>query len=161
MVDISGEQKNIEKGFDFSSDYFLGFLIVLAASLFYALYTIVGRSFSLKYGPVYSMGITMISGFILYIPIFLLFDVPLNLGEISTVNWLQILYLGIITSGIAYALWYTILTMTEASKASVFNNLQPVFTTIFSIIIFGLNPTLAFLIGGLLIISGVMITQRG
>ncbi|MFC2130132.1 DMT family transporter [Bacteroidota bacterium] len=150
-----------EKGFDFSSDSFWGFLIVLAASLCYALYTIVGRDFSIKYGPIYSMGLTMITGFFLFIPIFLITGVPLELESISTINWLQILYLGVITSGVAYALWYIILTMTEASKVAVFNNLQAVFTTIFSVIIFAHQMTFPFVIGGLLIIAGVYITQRG
>ncbi len=150
-----------ERGIDLTSDNFWGFIIVLTASFCYALYTIVGRDFSIKYGPIYSMGITMVTGFILYIPIFFITDVPFELTQISTVNWLQILYLGVITSGFGYALWYIILTMKEASKVAVFNNLQPVFTTILSIIIFGQVLTLPFAIGGILIIIGVLITQRG
>ena len=150
-----------ERGFDFTSDNFWGFLIVLAAAFNYALYTIIGRDFSIKYGPLYSMGITMIAGFFLYIPIFLMTGVPLEFTGISTVNWLEIFYLGAITSGVAYGLWYTILTMTEASKAAVFNNLQPVFTTIFSIIIFGHILSLPFATGGAMIILGVYVTQKG
>ncbi|MFH1050883.1 MAG: EamA family transporter [bacterium] len=150
-----------EKGFDFTSDNFWGFIIVLTASFCYALYTIIGRDFSIKYGPLYSMGITMIAGFFLYIPIFLMTGVPLTVSDISTVNWLQILYLGVITSGVGYGLWYIILTMKEASKVAVFNNFQPVFTTIFSIIIFSQVLSIPFAIGGIMIITGVLITQRG
>jgi drug/metabolite transporter (DMT)-like permease len=150
-----------ERGIDLSSDNFWGFVIVLSASFFYALYTIIGRDFSIKYGPIYSMGITMISGWILFLPIFFITGVPIELSTISATNWLQVLYLGVITSGVGYGLWYIILTRTEASKAAVFNNLQPVFTTILAVIIFANAVTIPFILGGLLIIGGVITTQRG
>jgi drug/metabolite transporter (DMT)-like permease len=150
-----------ERGIDLSSDNFWGFVIVLSASFFYALYTIIGRDFSIKYGPIYSMGITMISGWILFLPIFFITGVPIELSTISATNWLQVLYVGVITSGVGYGLWYIILTRTEASKAAVFNNLQPVFTTILAVIIFANAVTIPFILGGLLIIGGVITTQRG
>lgn len=150
-----------EKGLDFSSDNFWGFVLVLTGSFFYALYTIVGRDFSFKYGPIYTTGITMIAGFILYIPIFIMTGITLDVSEISLSSWLQILYLGLITSGLGYALWYILLTMRDASKTAVFNNLQPVITTILAIIIFGQILTTTFVLGGLMIITGVVVTQKG
>ncbi|ROL61803.1 hypothetical protein D9V86_03910 [Bacteroidetes/Chlorobi group bacterium ChocPot_Mid] len=150
-----------ERGINFSSDNFWGFIIVLTGSFFYALYTIVGREFSFKYGPIYTTGITMIAGFLLYIPIFIMTGVPLDVSGISFSSWLQILYLGFITSGLGYALWYILLTMRDASKTAVFNNLQPVMTTILAVIIFGQVLTSSFILGGLMIIAGVIITQKG
>lgn len=150
-----------EKGLDFSSDNFWGFIIVLIGSFFYALYTIVGREFSFKYGPIYTTGITMVAGFILYIPIFYMTGVPLTAEGISLSSWVQILYLGLITSGLGYALWYILLTMRDASKTAVFNNLQPVMTTILAVIILHQAITIPFLFGGVMIIIGVFITQKG
>jgi len=150
-----------ERGLDFSSDNFWGFLIVLTGSFCYALYTIIGRDFSFKYGPLYTTGITMIAGFFLYIPVFLTTGVPLEIESISGTSWLQILYLGLITSGLGYGLWYILLTMKDASKTAVFNNLQPVFTTILAVIIFGQMLTFPFILGGILIILGVYVTQKG
>ncbi len=150
-----------EDGFDFSSEFFLGDVLALTASISWALYTVIGRNFSRKYGASYSTGMAMIVGFLLYVPIFFLMPVKLETGSISGINWLQLSYLGIVTSGIAYALWYYALTKTDASKVAVFNNLQPIYTTILSIFIFGQVLTSFFIIGGILVITGVILTQRG
>ena len=103
----------------------------------------------------------MFIGFLLYIPVFLSLSIPIDVASISTTNWLQLLYLGGITSTAGYALWYYALTKGDASKVSVFNNLQPIFTTILALIFLGTQPSLLFIIGGLFAISGVIITQKG
>ncbi len=151
----------LERGIVFTNESLLGDFLALAASLSWALYTIIGRSFSIKYGAIYSTGLAMTTGFLLYIPVFLLMPVSFQIDTITTVNWLQLIYLGVITSGIGYAIWYYALTKTEASKVAVFNNLQPVMTTILSIIFLGTFLTPFFVIGGIMIIVGVFITQRG
>ncbi len=88
-------------------------------------------------------------------------DIQFQNIHISNINWLQLVYLGTFTSAIGYAIWYYALTKIDASKLSVFNNLQPALTAILSLLIFGTPITLIFVLGGTLIIGGVFITQRG
>jgi drug/metabolite transporter (DMT)-like permease len=49
----------------------------------------------------------------------------------------------------------------EASKLAVFNNIQPVLTTIMAFFLFNTIPTETFLIGAFVAICGVIITQKG
>ena len=151
----------LERGLIFTDESLLGDFLALAASLSWALYTIIGRNISIKYGAIYSTGLAMSIGFLLYVPVFLIMPIPFQFYEITNVNWIQLIYLGVITSGVGYAIWYYALTKTEASKVAVFNNLQPVMTTILSIIFLGTVLTPFFVVGGLMIILGVFITQRG
>jgi len=150
-----------EKGFDFSSQSFIGDCLGLCASFSWALYTIVGRKQSQKYGGVFSTGVSMLTGTLLYLPIFYFLDTVIVLDSIIIVNWMQILYLGIMTAGVGYAIWYYALSKMEAGKVAVFNNIQPVFTTILATIFLSHLPSLGFSIGGVLIISGVILTQKG
>lgn len=150
-----------ERGISFGSSYFTGNVLVLIASLSWALYTVIGKEFTTKYGAIYSTSLTMILGFIFYIPIFLLSGYDLNLPSLAFKDWLQLLYLGLFASGAAYVIWYYALTKIEAGKVALFNNLQPVLTTVLSVIVFGHNITEFLVIGGLLIISGVIIAQKG
>ncbi len=150
-----------EKGFDFGSDSFLGDMMALTASFSWAIYTILGKTLSRKYGAIYMTGMAMIMGLLCYIPVYLLHPAEFVFSAITGVQWLQIFYLGAITSAVGYALWYFALTKIDASKVSVFNNIQPVFTTILTMIFFAYSPSYIFLIGGVLIISGVIITQKG
>lgn len=150
-----------ERGIELSSDHFLGNMLILVASLSWSLYTILGRDFSRKYGAIQSTAMTMITGYLLYIPIFIFIPVDSVVGDLSFVQWLEVAYLGLFTSVLGYALWYYALTKTEASKVAVFNNIQPVLTTILAVIFFGQQLSILFIIGGILIIIGVVLTQRG
>jgi RarD protein len=150
----------LEKGLDGSSQYLLGNSLALIASFSWALYTILGRKFSLKYGPIYSTGLSMIWGLILFIPIFFVQNASLNLSSIDTFSWLNLLYVGVITSVIGYAMWYFALSKMDASRVAVFNNLQPILTTILSIIIFNQEISSIFIIGGITVLIGVFVTQR-
>lgn len=161
IIAIAGTVIMISKeGFNFSSRTFQGDLLALTASLSWAIYTIIGKPISQKYGGVYANGLAMFTGTLLYQPIFLLHPVEIELASISILNWLQIFYIGAITSGAAYAIWYYALTKIEAGKVAVFNNIQPIFTTLLALWILGqdLNPNLY--IGGSLIIFGVYLTQK-
>ncbi|MBI5324964.1 MAG: EamA family transporter [Ignavibacteriae bacterium] len=149
-----------ERGIDLKSDYFLGNVLLLLASFSWALYTILGRDFSRKYGAVYSTAVTMVIGFISYIPIYLITNEPIAIGTFNAFDWLGILYLGIMTSGVGYLIWFWALKKMEASKLAVFNNLQPILTTILAMIFHHHVLTMPFLAGGVLIIGGVILAQR-
>ncbi len=150
-----------EKGIDLKAGYFWGDILALIASLSWAIFTVVGKNFSTKYGAIYSTGLSMIWGFLMFIPIYLLIPGKTPIVELTTFHWFEILYLGIMTSGISYILWYYALKKIEASKLSVFNNLQPIFTTIMSVIFFGFDLNIPFVMGAIIIIIGIIMTQKG
>ncbi|MFA6570959.1 MAG: DMT family transporter [Bacteroidota bacterium] len=153
----------LERGIDFKSEYMEGNLILLLASFSWAIYTILGKNITIKYGAVFSTALSMILGFLMYVPIFLYLEKGVNLSAFSSLtssNWLELLYLGIFSSCISYAIWYFALTKIEASKVAVFNNLQPIFTTALAMIFFSHQITVLFAIGGTLIIGGVYLAQR-
>lgn len=149
-----------QNGIDLSSDTFLGDSFALLASISWGFYTVLGKKPSIKYGAINTTAFTMTCGALLYLPIFFISNNNLTQINIEVIDWLKIAYLGIFTSVIAYIIWYYALTKIEATKLSIFNNLQPVFTTLLSIILFSYAPTITFVIGGILIITGVIITQK-
>lgn len=152
------------RGIELNSENFLGDMLALTASFSWAVYTIIGKKMSQKYGGVFSNGLAMFTGMLLFQPIFFNLNVPLDLETISGVNWLRLIYIGAITSGVGYAIWYYALTKIEAGRVAVFNNVQPILTTLLSILILGeLLETVMewnFILGASSIISGVYLTQK-
>jgi len=150
----------VEKGVSFKSEYFVGNLLALVASVCWALYTTYGKGLIKKYGSIYTTAMAMTFGFILYLPIAF---VEGDFGKLCTVypiHLAQILYLAIMTSGLAYLIWYYALKRLPASNVGVFNNLQPVFTTILAIIFFKQHISAVYILGGVMVILGVILTQR-
>lgn len=150
----------LEHGFNFSSDVFFGNILGGLASLAWALYTVIGKDISRKYGAVFSSSVTMQIGFLMYTIIFFFLPYKINVNEISVIDWLEILYLGIFSSGIAYVLWFMALKKIDASKISVFNNLQPLLTALLALIFLNQIITFYFIFGGIFILIGVYITQK-
>lgn len=149
-----------EKSFKFTYNGILGDILALTASLSWAFYTIIGKDLTSKYNPIYITGLTMIIGWLFFLPIFLFSDIHFVNYNISVKNWLQLMYLGAFTSAVGYAIWYYALTKIEASKLSVFNNIQPALTALLSFLIFSTPISIYFILGGTLIICGVYLTQK-
>lgn len=149
-----------EKGLSFDADHVTGNILVLSASFSWAIFTTYGRPLVLKYGALYMTALAMFAGLLTYLPVYFFVPVSTKVSDISTGSWISIAYLGWITSGLGYTLWYMALSKIPASKVAVFNNIQPVLTTILTMIIFGIMPTPAFIIGGIIILAGVLLTQR-
>ncbi len=154
----------VDKGAVVSAKHTQGNLMVLAASASWGLYTVLGRRMVIKYGAAYATALTFFVGFLLYIPTWLLLPVQINLEPLTNPSiassvWMQLFYLGVITSGVGYGLWYYALTHMDTHRVAVFNNLQPVFTTILALIIFGTQPTMMFVVGGCVALAGVVMTQ--
>jgi len=151
-----------EKGFNFTSDGFKGDILALAASFAWALYTIVAKRLTRKYGAIYTTTLSMVTGFLFYIPILFLLPGNISLTEnINELNILGFIYLGAVTSGAGYAIWNYALTKIDASKLAVFNNLQPLLTAVLALIIFGTPVTPYFIGGAITVITGVILTQKG
>lgn len=152
-----------EKGLDTSPEYLMGNVIELCASLSWSFYTVLGRSLSLRYGAIRTTGLSMLTGFAIFALFMAIFPLDFEFAappSLTLRQWTDLLYLGLITSGVGFGLWQYLLTKRSSVQVSVFNNLQPVITTILTVLIFGLRPSLAFILGGVITLSGVLITQR-
>lgn len=162
----------VDKGARFDADLMTGNIMVLCAALAWSLYTILGRRMAVNYGGFHLTAMTMFTGAVLYVPVWILLQLlgggmPDMTPLVATVQgvsplstWAQLFYLGVITSGLGFGLWYVALTKLDASRLSVFNNLQPIITTLLAWAIFGTIPTTLFVIGGVVALGGVVLTQK-
>lgn len=149
-----------EKGLSISEEHIIGNLLVLSASFSWAIFTTYGRPLVLKYGALNMTAMAMFAGLLTYLPFYAVIPTHTAVADILLPTWGSILYLGWITSGLGYTLWYIALAKIPASRVAVFNNIQPIVTTLLTMIFFGIMPTTLFIIGGIIVLTGVVITQR-
>lgn len=148
-----------EHGIDFSSDYFFGNVMILIGVIAWALYAIQGKKLINRYGSFHVSALTIIGGALLFVPpgtaSFFWFDI----ASISTPNWFGILYLALGTSVIGYVLWYYAIGKFDTTKVAVFSNAQPILTAIMAVIFLHQPITPHFVLGGVITIAGVLLTQ--
>ncbi|MEH6538491.1 MULTISPECIES: DMT family transporter [Halopseudomonas] len=84
----------------------------------------------------------------------------LALAQMPALDWLWIGLLGVFCTGLAQVLFVSSLRVLNARTASLFFALEPVYGILIAWWLFAEQPTLRMLIGGLLIISAVLMVRR-
>ena len=82
-----------------------------------------------------------------------------DIAHASREAWWGVVYLCVVTSVIAYLLWYFALKHLAAARVAVFTNLQPLATALLAHVFLGEHVTPAFVCGALVVISGVLLAQ--
>lgn len=129
-----------------------GAALMVFAAIGWAVYSLAGRSASSPLGET-------ASNFVLALPFALLAlaFVPLNIT--ATGAGLAILS-GAVTSGLGYALWYTVLPRLRTSTAAVAQLSVPIIAAAGSILLLGEGMTMRLAGPGLLVIGGILLAIR-
>jgi len=76
--------------------------------------------------------------------------------RLQPVQWVSVLYLALVCSGLGYFLWNYALSRLEAVRAAVWLYMEPVAAFIGEALIFGQTPPALTILGGLLIVAGAL-----
>ena len=144
---------------DFSSSLFIGNINLLAAALTWALYSVLVRKVTQSADLLASSAVMLAGG----IPSSTLFGfLEINkqgIGEITPGIILGILFIGIVSTAIAMYLWNYAFAQLPASVASLTFFAQPVVGTLLGWFFLGEKITPLFLLGGILIGIGLVISS--
>ena len=137
-----------------------GVLFLSGAVLVAVGYSIALLKLTRLYKPLTITWMQNIIGMIYFIPLVLVMEhfQPSNFGNVKEFI-VPIICLGVFCSAIAYALWAFAYSKLGASKANVYNNLIPVFTAIFSYFIIHESLTSQKIIGIILVVFGLVLSQ--
>ncbi len=139
---------------DFS--YYRAAIITMLAPLSWAFYTIMAKPILKKHSPVV---VTFSSILIGSLPIFYWFrkDFALKILSLSNITILSVLYLSIFCTIIGFFIWSWTLKRVSPTRVASFVYLNPFFTVIFSAILLGHQIKALFLLGGIVLLSGIFI----
>jgi drug/metabolite transporter (DMT)-like permease len=113
-----------------------------------------------KYGPVFIVNVQNTIGAILFLPVFLIFNFKDFVNSPFTLNsFIPIIELSVFASCGAFILFaYSVRNM-GITKANVFTYFIPIFTAFFSFFILGDKLTLQNIIGMIIVVSGLIMSQ--
>ncbi|MDZ7658750.1 DMT family transporter [Fodinibius sp.] len=145
--------------FSFSSDTFLGDIIIIGAAIVWGGYTILSKSFLTRYTPIQFSAIMASIGAIVLSLIGLPNIIQLEWTHISTAAYGGVVYSGLLSIGVAYLIWNYGLQTVGAVHTATYQNLVPVMGLFFGIVL--LNEQLTFLqyTGSALVIAGIILAR--
>jgi drug/metabolite transporter (DMT)-like permease len=133
--------------------------------LLFAVISAVGYNLTLSrlvgtYSPVYIVNVQNIIGATLFLPLFLIFDFNHFINTPFTFNmFLPIIELAAFASCGAFILFAYSVRNIGILKANVFTNCIPIFTALFSFILLGDKLTVQNIIGMVIVIAGLFMSQ--
>jgi drug/metabolite transporter (DMT)-like permease len=140
-------------------DLFLGNLLLLGAALTWALYSVLVRKATQALDVLPFSLIAFLGGLPVSIPAGAWELKTIGVGEINLGIVGGVLFLGIISTALAMVLWNSAFTLVDANLASLTFFAQPVVGTLLGWLFLGEKITPLFLVGGILIGFGLVISS--
>jgi drug/metabolite transporter (DMT)-like permease len=137
-----------------------GELIMGAAVLSWALYTVLGQRALRSLSPMVATTYASLWG--------VLFLVLASIPEWRQIHWAQlgwptlaaVGYLGLFGTAVGFTWYYQGVQRLGPARAAIFTNLVPVFGVLFGMLLLGEALLPSMLVGGAVVIAGVMLTNR-
>lgn len=133
--------------------------------LFLAVFSAVGYNLTLgrlvsHYSPVFIVYVQNVIGAILFLPVFLLFEMNhLSDTTITFSSFIPVIELALFASCGAFILFAFSVRNMGLARANVFTNFIPIFTAILSFFILGDKLTVRNMLGMIIVITGLMLSQ--
>lgn len=147
------------------SGTFLGYLFLLGAVISAGFYNILSRKNSLKFKPIEITYVMMWVGMIVFngmafIQAWMQGSLHPYSGLSHPTTLIAILYLGSLSSVVAFFLLNYMLSHLEASRSSIFGNVTTVVAVLAGVLVLGERLYIFHLVGSIMIFGGVWGTQR-
>jgi drug/metabolite transporter (DMT)-like permease len=138
-----------------------GDFYILLTGLCFALFTVFGKEVTAQYTTITMNTYAYVGGAIALLPLTLWELAHQPLAHVSAGAWLAAIYMALFPSVIAYLIYYHALAHMTASRVSAFSYLQPVFASIMGVAILGETLGTPVIAGGVVILTGVYLAERG
>jgi len=138
----------------------VGDLLVVLALLVEAFYTIRGKVLLVKYSPLLITAASIVVSMIFWTPVAAWEIVITGWHPIGLLAWLSIAWMAILSTAVAYLLWFKGLAKIDGSAAASTLFVQPLLGIILAIVLLHDQLTYMTVIGGILIISSVYLISR-
>jgi drug/metabolite transporter (DMT)-like permease len=136
-----------------------GDLLILASTVNWAIYSILGRHTLKRLGSATATTATMFIGWAMLVPFFVSAAGWQEYRDLSSTSVIAIAFLGVGCSGLGYLFWYAALERLETSQVAAFLYLEPLVTLMAAVALLGESVAVSTIVGGLLVLVGVLIVQ--
>jgi len=149
-------------GFEFDGNL-IGDILVFASIVMWGCFTVFGKPVTGRLGALTVTATVTLIGAIWMTPVGLLEiqRTGFTLAEITPTTWAALVYLGAGCNFLAVLLYFTALQDTESQKVGVYLYSIPPMTAVAAALALGEPITLGLVVGTVLVIAGVSLTERG
>jgi drug/metabolite transporter (DMT)-like permease len=146
-------------GFALNPQRLFGDFLVLLTGMAWAIYSTLVKTLLERYPAITVLAYTTFAGTLFLLPLSLA-ELPVNFAAVTLSGWLNIIYLGLFASAMAYLIWNLALGQVPAVTAAAYIYLIPVLTAAMVTFYYRQLPSLYTVAGGLIVLSGTYLTAK-
>lgn len=136
-----------------------GNMLVLAACLCWALYTVLLKPYTERVAGVPLSALTMVGGAIPLLAVSMPYIATTPWPSLPASGWGALLYSGLLALVVAYLFWYRGVRVLGPTRSAMYSNLQPVVALVVAWLALGEKPTLVQVVGAVAIMIGLLLTR--
>ena len=141
------------------TDTWVGDLITLAGTVGFAVYTVLAKRVSRQYDTISMNTFCNLAGAILVLPMGIRQALHLDWGSVGWVGWSGMAYMVIVSSLLAYLIFFWALKYVSASRLAIYTYVEPPLATLLGVLLLGEKLTTVLLVGGGMILAGVYLAE--
>jgi drug/metabolite transporter (DMT)-like permease len=138
-----------------------GDLLLIAANICWALYTVLSKGLLERIAPLRLAALTAIPGTLLYLPLAARDMAAQRYANVSWAAWGGLLYSAALAIFAGYIVWYSSLKRVGNAKTAIYTTLNPVFAVLFAALFLSERITPIQGVGAAVILAGVYLTRSG
>lgn len=152
---------SLRDGWTFSRETLLGDSLTFCGVCSFAYYTVSGKGVIPDLGVLRTTALSFLTGGLAMLPLALPSALRQDWSGIPPHGWLGLVYVVLVGTFVCYLLYYAALARIESGKVAAFMYLQPVVAGVASYFLLGETLHGHFLLGGLAVMLGVFLAERG
>jgi drug/metabolite transporter (DMT)-like permease len=158
-LSLAGIYIVVGRGFALGGRGVTGDLMMVAAVVCWAVYTLGSRRLISRHSPVGVTGLSMAFGTLVYVPVMWPHVRAAAWTTLGWRTWLAIVYSSIFALGVAYTIWYAGVRQIGSARTSVYSNVIPIVAMATAVIFLGESLRWTNVIGAAAVLVGVALTR--
>jgi len=152
---------SLKDGLTFSPETAAGDFLTFCGVCAFGYYTVAGKSIVPRMGALRATALSFLTGGVLMLPLTVPAALRQDWASVSARGWGALAYVVLIATFVCYLLYYAALARIESGKVAAFMYLQPVVAGFTSYLLLGETIHGHFVLGGLAVLAGVFLAERG
>jgi drug/metabolite transporter (DMT)-like permease len=161
LLSLLGIYIVVGRGAHLSGASLQGDLMLMAAVVCWALYTIGARPLMVRHSPVGVTALSMLFGTMIYVPLAAPNLARVPWATISTIAWVKLVYSSLFAICVAYTIWYAAVRAIGSARTSVYSNLLPIVAMITAYLWLHEPIGASKIMGAAAVLAGVALTRMG
>ena len=137
-----------------------GDALIMMGAILFAIFTVLGKEVAVRHGSIMVNTFAYVGGALCFAPVMVWHGLKHTFDGLSATTWASVLFMAIFPSVVCYLIYYYALSHISASRVSAFAYLQPLLATMMALPALGERLSGALVLGGLLVLTGVWLTER-